>query len=359
MTVPLPELPAWIVPGAVLTGVLALALIAHQLLFLVAERPARRNHPVVQSALRRSRWPTRIVLLLLSAVLVLDLSPVPEQTTAGMRHAVALGLIASFTWLVVAMSLSVEDLVDARLSRNRSDNLGARRIKTRLGILRRMSTGLLVFLAAASMLMTFPSVRHLGVSLLASAGLAGVIVGLAAQRTIGNVIAGLQIAWSQPIRLDDVVVVEGEWGWVEEIGWTHVVIRLWDLRHLVVPLSYFLEKPFQNWTRQKADILGTVTLYVDYTVPVAQIRQALREILVASGKWDGVAWALEVTSATERAIELRALMSAPDSTIAWELRCHVREKLVEFLQKECPDSLPKTRTLITAEQAPDHQLQSS
>jgi hypothetical protein len=193
------------------------------------------------------------------------------------------------------------------------------------------------------MLVTFPSIREIGTSLLASAGLAGLVVGLAARPTLANLLAGLQIALTEPIRLDDVVIVEGEWGKVEEITTTYVVVRIWDLRRLIVPLSQFIEKPFQNWTRQTADLLGTVFVYTDYSVSVDAVRQKLLEILQLSGMWDGKVWGLQVTNATDHTMELRALMSAPDSSRAWDLRCHVREKLIEHLQNRYPQSLPQTR----------------
>jgi small-conductance mechanosensitive channel len=193
------------------------------------------------------------------------------------------------------------------------------------------------------MLMTFPRIKSLGTTILASAGIIGVVVGLAAQRTIGTFIAGLQIAFSQPIRVDDVVIVENEWGRIEEITLTYVVVKIWDLRRLIVPITYFIEKPFQNWTRVTADILGTVFIYVDYTVPFDAVREQLQRILNASELWDKKVCVLQVTNTTERTVELRALMSAPDASTAWSLRCEVREKLIDFIQKKYPKALPRLR----------------
>jgi len=191
--------------------------------------------------------------------------------------------------------------------------------------------------------MTFERVRHLGTTILASAGIIGIVVGMAAQRTIATFIAGLQIAITQPIRVDDVVIVENEWGRIEEITLTYVVVRIWDLRRLVVPITYFIENPFQNWTRVTADILGTVFIYVDYTVPIDSIRAELHRILKSSEFWDGKVCVLQVTNTSERTVELRALMSAADASTAWTLRCQVREKMVDFIQKNYPDALPKLR----------------
>ena len=191
--------------------------------------------------------------------------------------------------------------------------------------------------------MTFDKIRHVGMSILASAGILGVVIGFAAQRSLATLIAGLQIALTQPIRLGDVVIVEGEWGVIEELTLTYVVIKIWDLRRLVVPVTYFLEKPFQNWTRLSANLLGTVILHVDYMFPVDELRQALHEILVSSDNWDKQVWELQVINAGEHTIELRALMSAADSSTLWNLRCEVREKLLAFILENHPDYLPRVR----------------
>ena len=204
----------------------------------------------------------------------------------------------------------------------------------------------MTILALAAILMTFDKVRQLGASILASAGIAGIIVGLAAQRSIATLLAGIQIALTQPIRIDDVVIVENEWGRIEEITLTYVVVRIWDLRRLIVPITYFIEKPFQNWTRISADLLGTVFLYTDYTVPIQAVREELRRILEGSEKWDRRVCVLQVTDTTERTVQLRALVSAADSSKAWDLRCEVREKLVDFLQKNYPHALPRVRAEI-------------
>jgi small-conductance mechanosensitive channel len=225
-------------------------------------------------------------------------------------------------------------------------NLRARRIRTQSQVFRRIGIMGVGFVTLATMLMTFPNVRHVGVSLFASAGVAGLVAGLAARPVLTNLIAGVQIALTEPIRIDDVVIVEGEWGRIEEIAMTYVVVRIWDLRRLVVPLSYFIEKPFQNWTRATADLLGTVYIYTDYCVPVDEVRKELRRILETSGMWDGRVCVLQVTNSTDRAVELRALMSAPNSGTAWDLRCYVRERLIQFVREHYPESLPRTRAEV-------------
>ncbi len=210
-------------------------------------------------------------------------------------------------------------------------------------ILKRIAIALVVTVAICLALMTFENIRRLGSTLLASVGIIGIIVGLAAQKTIGTFIAGIQLAFTQPIRVDDVVIVENEWGRIEEITLTYVVVKIWDLRRLILPATYFLEKPFQNWTRTTADLLGTVYIYADYSIPVEPLRQELERILRNSGEWDGKVCGLQVTGASERTVELRGLISAPDASAAWNLRCLVREQLVAFIRTRYPGSLPKVR----------------
>ena len=224
-----------------------------------------------------------------------------------------------------------------------SDNLLARKHLTQVRILRQALAVLVIIVTAAFALMTIPNVRQFGVSLLAAGGAAGIIVGLALQPVLSNLLAGVQIALTQPIRIDDAVIVEGEWGNVEEITSTYVVVRIWDLRRLVVPLKYFLEKPFQNWTRESADLLGAVMLYVDYSVPVDAIRAKLKEILAASPHWDGKVSGVQVTDARERTMEVRILASAAGSGAAFDLRCDIREKMIAWLNAEHPYALPRER----------------
>ncbi|MFA5286754.1 MAG: mechanosensitive ion channel domain-containing protein [Candidatus Omnitrophota bacterium] len=252
-------------------------------------------------------------------------------------------LIALFGWITIKIVYVIRDEFLNRYDINTRDNVRARSVHTQMRVISNIIVVGLFLLTAAFMLMNFAEVRHIGMSMLASAGIFGIVIGFAAQKTLGNFIAGIQIAFAQPIRLDDVVIIEGEWGWIEEITLTFVVVRIWDLRRLVVPISYFLEKPFQNWTRTSADLLGTVFIYTDYTVPVKEIRNELTRILENNQKWDKKVNVLQVTNTTEKTVELRALMSAADSPTSWNLRCEVREKLLEFLQQRFPESLPRMR----------------
>jgi small-conductance mechanosensitive channel len=228
-----------------------------------------------------------------------------------------------------------------------SDNLQARAIHTQVIVLKKVALTAVGVFTLASMLMVFESVRQFGASILASAGVAGIVLGFAAQRSLATLLAGFQIALTQPIRVDDVVIVENEWGRVEDITLTYVVVRIWDLRRLVVPITYFIEQPFQNWTKSSADILGTVFLYVDYSLPLEPLRAELTRILQASPCWDGKVNLLQVTAAKEQTLELRALASAADASLAWDLRCEVREKLITFVQLHYPESLPRIRTSFT------------
>ncbi len=283
---------------------------------------------------------------LLALLSVIPWLPLPPYVLQHVNHTVGLAFIASIGWLAIAMLDVLRDYISRRDALGLSDNLAARRVRTQVQVLRHIAVVVIVTLTIAIMVMTFPNVRHLGESLFASAGLAAVVAGLAARTTLSTLLAGVQVALTQPIRLEDVVIVEGEWGWVEEITTTYVVVRVWDLRRLIVPLSYFIEKPFQNWTRNTADLLGTAFIYTDYTVPVNEVREELHRILQSSGMWDGKVWGLQVTNATEHTLELRALMSAPGSSAAWDLRCHVREKLIAFLQEHHPQSLPRVRAEV-------------
>ena len=223
------------------------------------------------------------------------------------------------------------------------DNLLARKHVTQVRVLRRTLSTLIVLITVAAALMTFDSVRQFGIGLFASAGIAGIVVGLAARPVLSNLLAGVQIAVTQPIRIDDSVVVENESGRIEDITSTYVVVKLWDLRRLIVPLSYFIERPFQNWTRDSSTMHGTVFVYADHSVPVERVREQVAAIVANSKNWDGDVAKVQVTDAKESSIELRVLLSARDSGALFELRCEVREGLIAFLQRECPDALPRQR----------------
>ena len=254
--------------------------------------------------------------------------------------------VLSIAWTIAVVIRIGKNQLLKRYDIDRSDNLKDRKVHTQYNILEKILVFIIIVIAAAVALMLFDGVRNIGISLFASAGVAGLIIGLSAQKVLGSILAGLQIAITQPIRFDDVVIVENEWGWIEEINLTYVVVRIWDKRRLIVPSVYFLDRPFQNWTRTSADILGTVFIYTDYNVPFEALRKELTRLLEASPHWDKKVNVLQVTDARENTLEIRALMSAATSPAAWDLRVYVREKLVEFIQREYPESLPRTRIAI-------------
>lgn len=327
-----------------LVTIVVIALICHYVLLLMLPRITRRTASRIDdSIVKHLREPARWIMIFIAVRLFLPLFDMSAGLQEFLNHIFSLALIALISWLLIKSTNIVDDYVLERFDVDQKDNLRARKIHTQLNVVKRIVITVVVIIAAGTMLMTFDKVRQLGTTILASAGIIGIVVGLAAQKTIGTFIAGLQIALTQPIRIDDVVIVEGEWGRIEEITLTYVVVKIWDLRRLVVPITYFIEKPFQNWTRVTADLLGTVFLYVDYTVPVEAVRKELQKILKKSEHWDGKVCVLQVTNTTDKTIELRALMSAVDASTAWNLRCEVREKLVSFIQDKYPNALPRVR----------------
>jgi small-conductance mechanosensitive channel len=327
-----------------LAGAAIVALIAHAIVIYVLRRFSRRTASVFDDeAISSCAVPTRWLLVLAGIWMVLDVSTFAVGTVEFVRHLDSVALVALCAWLTIRVVHVVRDALLSRYNVTVADNLRARAVQTQIRVLERIVISVVVIICIGCALMTFSGVRQLGVSLLASAGIVGIILGLAAQKVLGALLAGLQLALTQPIRLEDVVIVEGEWGTVEEITLTYAVIRIWDLRRLVVPMSYFLEKPFQNWTRTTANLLGTVMIYVDCTAPVEAIREQLHELLKGSPAWDGKAWGLQVTDTDNRTMQLRALMSAADSSSLWDLRCLIRERLLDFIRSTHPTALPRLR----------------
>jgi len=325
--------------AAVIVGLAGHILLYRLLLFLTRKTKNSVDNAFIKFCYRPLQWIVILIIIRLLSKLTIFATEVPDF----IAHVISLLFITLVSWLLIRLMYVLESFILIRFDVGVKDNLRARKIHTQFRVLKRIVFAIVIILAFGTCLMTFDKVKQLGTTILASAGIIGIVIGMAAQRTISTFIAGLQIAITQPIRVDDVVIVENEWGRIEEITLTYVVVRIWDLRRLVVPITYFIEKPFQNWTRVTADILGTVFIYVDYTVPIEAIRTELKRLLEGSKLWDGKVCGLVVTNATERTVELRALMSAADASTAWDLRCHVREKLIEFVQKNYPDALPKLR----------------
>ena len=317
------------------------------LVLLRVMRPAPALHAMVDKARSAARW----VLPLAALQMVWQAAPDNLPYLGSVRHLNGLLLIATVTWLLLrAISGFTTGLIAQHPHDDVEDNLRARRLLTQARVLSRSAMSIILVAGIAMMLMTFPGARQVGASLLASAGVIGIVAGLAAKPVFSNLIAGLQLALAQPIRIDDVLVVEGEWGRVEEITGTFVVLRIWDDRRLILPLSYFIEKPFQNWTRSSAQLLGSVFLHVDYAMPVAPLRAEVERIVKAAPEWDGRFFNLQVTDATDRTMQLRVLCTAASSSLAFDLRCRVREQMIDFMQREYPQFLPRQRVDATSSQ---------
>jgi small-conductance mechanosensitive channel len=320
------------------------ALVIYTIIFRILKKVSGHIEDLPNDSFyRRCGGPARWLLILFAIRIVIPLAKAPGQIKDPVMHLLTLVMIGLVALLIIKLTYVFDDYILNRFRVDVKDNLSARKMQTQLNVLRRIFSVIVILIALAAMLMTFEKVRNLGTALLASAGVVGIVIGMAAQKTLGTFIAGLQIAITQPIRIDDVVIVENEWGRIEEVTLTYVVVRIWDLRRLIVPITYFIEKPFQNWTRVSADLLGTVFLYVDYTVPIEAVRTELGRLLEKSPKWDKKVNVLQVTNTTDKTVELRALMSAADASLLWDLRCQVREQLLTFIQKNYPDALPKLR----------------
>jgi small-conductance mechanosensitive channel len=306
--------------------------------------------PLRGALLRRIRPPLRLLVPVLCVSAAL---PIVQASLAGtVQSVLAVALQVLFVigvaWGLLAVLFAVEEAIAERYTTDVSDNLKARKIVTQTRILSRIAATAIVVVAGGIVLMQYEPFRELGTGILASAGIVGIVVGIAAQRTLGDLIAGIQIAITQPIRVDDVVIVEGEFGWVEEITLTYVVVRVWDRRRIVLPITHFIEQPFQNWTRTSADLIGTVFLYVDYTVPVDALRDELHRVVEASEHWDGDVVGLQVTDASERTVTLRAIASAKDAPTLWNLRCEIREALIAYVREHYPEALPTLRAQVEA-----------
>jgi small-conductance mechanosensitive channel len=317
-------------------------LVLEQLLHFGINRLGRRL-PLAARLARRAHRPALLLTGLGGLALGLRLFVPPEPWLATVLRVLVLTLIGVAAWLLTSLLLVAEDTALSRYRTDVRDNRVARTIHTQVRLIRRVTAATVAVLAVGSMLLTLPAVRTVGASVLASAGLVGAVAALAAQSLLGNVLAGLQIAFGQSLRLDDVVVVEGEWGRVEEITLTYVVVRIWDDRRLILPTSYFTTKPFQNWTHSSAELTGSVEIDVDWLVPVDRLRSVLTSVLETSPQWDERTNVLQVTDAVGGTVRIRALVSAYDAPTLWDLRCLVRERLVTWLRDHHPDALPRTR----------------
>jgi len=340
--------PDWAISLVMLIIAVFVARAMHRLFFRLVTQFVSGMDLFWRSLVSRTEGPTRLALVVVALAITATVAPLNTGETIIVRHGLLLCFIALLAWTAhTALHIWVTVYL-RRFKLDAEDNLLARKHVTQTRILRRVAATIIFTIALATALMTFESVQQYGVSLLASAGAAGLVIGLALQPVLKNLIAGVQLAVTQPIRIDDALLVEGEWGNVEEITATYVVVRIWDWRRLILPLSYFIENPFQNWTRESSALIGTVMIYLDYTVPVDELREKVEEIAAASKLWDRKVVNVQVTDFRESVMEIRILVSASSSSRQFDIRCEMREKLIAFIQQNYPSALPRLRTDISA-----------
>jgi small-conductance mechanosensitive channel len=335
-------------------GICVAALVAGLVLTAVAisllnRLAARTKSTLDGSVASYCAGPLNLMVPLLTLDIVMPSLAIPSAVNDPIRHVIGLLLIFGVAWLMIRLTLVTEDVLLEKFRVDVKDNLKARRIRTQFAVFRRVVSFIVTVIAFGVALTTFDWARTIGTSLLASAGIVGLAGSLAARPTIENLVAGLQIALTEPIRIEDVVIAENEWGWIEEINTTYVVVRVWDLRRLILPISYFIKTPFQNWTRRSADLLAYIYLNLDYRTSIEPLREEFKRIVEASPRWDRKVCVLQVTDATEHTLQVRALASAADSSLAWDLRCEVREKLIDFVQRNYPQVLPRMRAEVGGE----------
>ncbi|MFD1911019.1 mechanosensitive ion channel family protein [Halodurantibacterium flavum] len=341
-------MPYWTETALIFVTALSAAWAVCFLLYRLLLTRLVRDETFWRPLLARTRGPVQLQLMIMATSFAANITPLPPQQGALLRHILLIAFIACVTWFVrtaldIWMSLHLR-----RFRIDVEDNLLARKHVTQTRILQRVGSILIIAVGFSVALMTIEGVRQYGVSLLASAGAAGIVVGLALQPVLRNIFAGVQLALTQPIRIDDAVIVEGEWGNIEEITATYVVIRVWDKRRLIVPLSYFLEQSFQNWTRNDATLLGVVLIHLDFATDVPALRAEAERIVRSSPLWRGEVFALQVTDFSAREIEVRILADATNAGKAFDLRCYIREELLAYLQREQPQALPRTRNEVMA-----------
>ena len=328
--------------AALAVAVVVVALLAHRVLRPILARLVCRSI-ILSMVVQRCNRPFQVGLPLTALLMLWQGVPNHVEGIDLVRHVTGVLAIMAYTWLAAAAVRGTAEGVMTLHPSNVDDNLQARRVQTQARVLARLANAAILVTGLAFVLMTFPRARQLGASLLASAGVVGVVAGIAARSVFSNLLAGLQIAMAQPLRIDDVLIVEGEWGRVEEITSTYVVLALWDERRLIVPLQWFTDHPFQNWTRSNANLLGTVMLWVDYTLPLAPIRQEAQRLCEDSANWDRRVCLVQVTDASERAMQLRVLVSSASSGQNFDLRCEVREGLIDFIRAHHPQAFPRLR----------------
>lgn len=338
-------LPEWAVIALIVVGFVFIGWAANQLLFWLLKFSVRKRDLFWRGTVGRARLKVRIAVMIAAMALAVTVSPLDPGPSMVIRQALGFGFILTLGWMLIGASDMWAVVYLRRFNMAEEDNLIARKHVTQARILQRVAALLIAVVTLGLALMTIGAVRQWGMSLLASAGVVGIIAGLALQPLLTNMVAGVQIATAQPIRLDDAVIVEGEWGQVEEITSTYVVVKLWDWRRMILPLSYFISTPFQNWTRENARLIGTAFLYVDYEAPMDRLRAELERICRESPLWDRDVVNLQVTDITDRVAQIRCLASARNAPTAFDLRCEIREKMLAFMRDQCPEALPRQRQL--------------
>ncbi len=348
-------LPDWLASAIVFAVVISVTLFAHRLLFRLLTRLIEGKDLLWRSLVSRLERVVRLAMLVAALSFGATIAPLTDLQSATVRHTLLIFFIVLVAWMAKIVKHIWMTVYLRRFKLDAEDNLLARKHVTQTRIMERIADLLIVVVAISACMMTFDAVRQYGVSLLASAGVAGIVIGLALQPVLKNLFAGIQLAITQPIRIDDALLVEGEWGKVEEITSTYVVVQLWDWRRLILPLSYFIENPFQNWTRESSALIGTVMIYLDYSVPLEVIRRKVEEIAKGSPLWDRRVVNIAVTDFREAVMEIRILVSASNSGRTFDLRCEVREKLIDFIQREYPAALPRMRAVMNEPTARDRR----
>ncbi|AXU95452.1 MAG TPA: mechanosensitive ion channel family protein [Erwinia persicina] len=339
--------PSWVPAVLLVTLSFALGFLARFILLRFIRYWQSRDRKLFKSLEKHLRGSMFLFIPLLMISVGVNYLNIHPEALSLITTVVNIFIILSFCSVLIRLTNVAQDMLFIRYDINLSNNLRARKIRTQIMYVKKVAIVLLVLFCLSLVLLSIPGVRKFGTTILAGAGVAGIIIGFALQKSLVNLFAGIQIAFTQPIKIDDAVVVENEWGWIEEINLTYVVVRIWDLRRLVLPITYFTENAFQNWTRNNAQILGSVFLYLDYSMPLDPLRKHFEKVLSETKLWDQQTQVLQVTDTTDKTMTIRLLMTAQNSPTAWDLRCHVREKMIEFIQQNYPQSLPHVRATLT------------
>ena len=337
----------WLAAAIIFTVATLLGVVIKYVAFKVINYYATHNDKVIfDSMSRRLRNSVFLFFPFIILHVSLDQLALSTDELEWARKLLEVGIVISFTVIAVKLINVIQDVLFDMYDISMADNLKARRARTQIIYIKKIAIVVVAILAISMILLSFDALRKFGATILTSAGVAGIIIGFALQKSLANLFAGIQIAFTQPIKIDDAVVVENEWGWIEEINLTYVVVRIWDKRRLILPITYFTENTFQNWTRTTAQIMGSVTLYLDYTTPLDPLRQHFEKLLNESPLWDKDAQAFQVIDTSEKTMTVRMLMTAINSPTAWDLRCMIRERMIDFIQNHYPEGLPKYRTVI-------------